>query len=130
MREAIWETADELYPTFMKLLAKVNLMVQDDVDSRQGIGSMDVDNVDDDNDADWEDTGQTLSGKGPDGEDTLLVLQRRGSAMRVVPKGRGKGARKGAAPWKKTPPSSDKGKGDKWDKNGCARCGRSSHWAK
>ena len=61
---------------------------------------------------------------GPQGEEILYTLQRRGSSTRVKPKGAGK---RGAP--RKTPPGSQ-GKGSKWDKNGCARCGRSSHWAR
>merc|ERR1711978_665007 len=45
-REAIWETADKLYPTFAELLAKVQQMVQDDMDKRMGAGPMDVDHID------------------------------------------------------------------------------------
>ena len=66
-----------------------------------------------------------MVGKGPKGEDTLFLLQKRGSATRVVPKGGGRGAKGNKAP--------TGGKGDvtsKWDPSGCARCGRSSHWAK
>ena len=47
-REAIWETADKLYPTFAELLTKVQRMIQDDIDTRQGIGAMDIDNVESD----------------------------------------------------------------------------------
>ena len=43
--------------------------------------------------------------------------------MRVRPKGGGKGAHKKKLPLQRAP-------GDKWDPNGYARCGRSSHWAK
>ena len=46
-REAIYDTADELYPTFAKLSAKIRQMLRDDVDNRQGT-PMDVDNIDDD----------------------------------------------------------------------------------
>ena len=74
-REAIWETADKLYPTFAELLTKVQRMIQDDIDTRQGIGAMDIDNVESDDEDGWEDTGQTLSGKGPGGEDALFILQ-------------------------------------------------------
>ena len=102
-REAIWETADKLYPTFTELLTKVQRMIQDDIDSRQGVGQMDVDNVDDDDEEGWEDTGQTLSGKGPGGEETLFALQRRGTSMRVSPKGKGKGKGKSKSSWKKPP---------------------------
>ena len=60
---------------------------------------MDVDNVDDDDEEGWEKTWQTITGKGPDGEDTLLVFQRRGTAMRVAQKGKGKNKRKTS--WRK-----------------------------
>ena len=63
-------------------------MLRDDVDNRQGT-PMDVDNIDDD-DKPWEPTGQTLTGKDQNGEDSLFILQRKGSAFRVVPKGKGK----------------------------------------
>ena len=89
-RKAIWETANKLYPTFTELLAKVQEMVQDDIDKRQGADFMDVDHVDDDEEG-WQSTGQVLTGKGAHGEEALFTLQRRGNAMRVAPKGGGKG---------------------------------------
>ena len=64
-------------------------------------------------------------GKGAQGEETLYMLQRRGSSMRVAPKGAGK---RGAP--RKIPGGGSQGKGSKWDPKGCARCGRSSHWAR
>ena len=68
-------------------------MIQDDIDERQGVGAMNVDNVEEQDGA-WINTGTTLTGKGPDGEDTLFVLQRRGGATRIVPNGKGKGKAK------------------------------------
>ena len=47
--------------------------------------------------------------------------------MRVAPKGGKARGRKGA-PLERA--EAGGGKGSKWDPNGCARCGRSSHWAK
>ena len=41
----IFEVTDILYPTFTELLDKVNKMIQDDIDERQGVGPMNVDNV-------------------------------------------------------------------------------------
>ena len=72
------------------MLAKVQKLIQDDIDSKQD-DKMDVDELADEEDQ-WKDTGETLSGKGPDGADTLFILQRKGGQMRVRPKGRGKGA--------------------------------------
>ena len=92
-RASIWETANKLYPTFADLLGKVQEMVQDDLDNKNGVGPMDIDVVE--QEGEWVNTGQTLTGKGANGEDTIFLLQRRGSAMRVTPKGKGKGARKG-----------------------------------
>ena len=92
-RGEIWQTANKLYPKFNDLLAKVQEMIQDDFDARHsGIARMDVDNVDDDdNDDGWVSTGQTLSGKGAKGEESLFMLQKRGNATRIVPKGKGRG---------------------------------------
>ena len=92
-RASIWETANKLYPTFAELLAKVQEMVQDDLDHKNGVSPMDIDNAEPE--GEWVNTGQTLTGKGANGEDTIFLLQRRGSAMRVTPKGKGKGAGKG-----------------------------------
>ena len=94
---------------------------------------MEIDNLEDEP---WKDSGETFTGKGPDGEDTIFVLQRRGSQTRLRPKGKaaGKGAYKGAgghgggSPG--APSGSPGGKGSKWVKGGCARCGRGTHWAK
>ena len=89
-KESIWDIADQLYPSFAELLVKVQKLIQDDIDSKQGVGPMDVDNLEED---DWKDTGETLTGKGPGGEDTLFILQRKGNMTRVRPKGRGKGTK-------------------------------------
>ena len=88
---------------------------------------MDVDEVADE--GEWKSTGQTLVGKGPQGEDQLFLLQRRGNALRVAPKG----GKKGGIGGKKGGGANERGgldSGNKWDPNGCARCGRSSHWTK
>ena len=61
-------------------------MVQDELDHKAGTVPMDIDQCDD-NDEEWKATGQTLVGKGPKGEDTLFLLQKRGNAFRVAPKG-------------------------------------------
>ena len=92
---------------------------------------MELDNVEEDDESSWEATGQTFSGKGPGGEETLFMLQKRGAQFRVRPEGGGKGGRAGggkagAAP--RLDPTT--GKPTKWDPSGCARCGRPSHWAK
>ena len=79
--------ADQLYPTFSVLLAKVQRLSQDDLDAHEKTVPMNVDDLEDEQ---WTDTGETLQGKGPNGEDTLFILQKRGSMMRVKPKGRGK----------------------------------------
>ena len=86
-RESIWDVADQLYPTFAELLVKIQKLIQEEIDSKQGVGPMEIDNVEDD--SEWQNTGQVLTGKGPDGEDTLFVLQRRGNMTRVRPKGKG-----------------------------------------
>ena len=44
-REKIYDVADQLYPTFTSLLTKVHLLIQEDTDERQGVGPMDVDQV-------------------------------------------------------------------------------------
>ena len=44
-RAAIWETANKLYPTFAELLKNVHRIIQEDTDEPQGLGPMDVDNV-------------------------------------------------------------------------------------
>ena len=93
-QESIWDTADKLYPTFAELLIKVQKLIQDDIDSRQGMGQMSVDNIEEE---EWHDTGEVLPGKGANGEDALFVLQRRGNMTRIRPKGKGKG--KGKAGW-------------------------------
>ena len=129
-REKVWDVANKLYPTFADLMAKVQEMIRDDADSRQGMSPMELDNIDDDQEGAWEATGQTFSGKGPSGEEMLFMLQKRGSQFRVKPKGGGKGGRAGGgkagASQRKDPIT---GKPTKWDPSGCARCGRSNHWA-
>ena len=118
--------ANHSYQDFTSFLNKVQEMVQDDFDAKhEGGNNMDVDNVESDG-GEWEDTNQTLVGKGPEGEETLFMLQRRGGSMRVKPKGAG---RKGA-PRKPPGGGGSQGRGSKWDPTGCARCSRSSHWAK
>ena len=57
-RQAIWQTANKLYPTFMELLTKIQEMIQDDFDSRQHGAPMDVDNIDGDHpEEEWVPTG-------------------------------------------------------------------------
>ena len=90
-RESIWPVANQLYPTFSSLLSKIQEMVQDEMDSKNGGSPMDLDRVEEE--GEWEDTNRTLVGKGPQGEEILYMLQRRGSSTRVRPKGAG---RKGA----------------------------------
>ena len=97
-------------------------MIRDEVDNKNGACPMDIDQLDnEDTNGDWVATNQTMVGKGPDGEETIFSLRRRGGAMRLVPKGKGKGG------------SSQRDKSQKkgeWDPKGCTLCGRSSHWAK
>ena len=133
-RQALWDTADQLYPTFATLLAKIQKMLQDEADNKLGFSPMDLDHVDDDT-GDWIDMGQTFPGKGANGEDVLFTLQRRGTAIRIAPKG-AKGGKRGTKGTKGGKGEKDNilpttGKGiTEWDPNGCARCGRSTHWAK
>ena len=122
-RESIWDVADQLYPTFAELLAKVQKLIQDEIDSKQG-GAMDIDHVDDDED--WKNTGEVLTGKGANGEDTLFVLQRKGNMTRVRPKGKGKGKQRSDGGSPPVPKPTAGGKSSKWVKGGCARCGRGS----
>ena len=79
-RDAIWDVANKLYPTFTDLLHKVQEMVSDDNDSKNSPSPMDVDDLGDDEKG-WTPTGQTLVGKGPQGEETLFLLQRRGNSL-------------------------------------------------
>ena len=132
-REALWDNADVLYPTFRDLMQKVQKLVQEDVDNHNGVGPMDIDNIDEPDDDDWVSTGQTFAGKGQSGEDVIFVLQRKGNMTRISQKGRGRGRPGGGAPpWKRSAPIKDEGApgSPTWDKNGCARCGRGGHWAK
>ena len=128
-RKALWDTADQLFPSFTSLLSKVHKMIQEEHDAQLGFGPMELDNVDDDGDG-WKPTGQILTGKGANGEEALFALQRRGDALRVAPKGGkkggGKGNRKGDS---RDAPATGKGVTE-WDPDGCARCGRSTHWAR
>ena len=73
-RDAIWDTANKLYPTFNELLSKVQEMVQDDLDSKASNAQMDVDALGDET-AEWKETGQILTGKGAKGEEVLFTLQ-------------------------------------------------------
>ena len=125
-RGSLWEVANKLYPTFQDLLQKVNEMVQDEVDAKNGVGGMDLDDVAEE-EGDWTNTGEVLTGKGAQGEETLFMLQRKGNAFRVAPKGKGKGG--GRAGGRAGKAGGAKGE-NKWDPNGCARCGRSNHWAR
>ena len=89
---------------------------------------MDVDNLEEEV---WKDSSETFTGKGPQGEDTLFMLQKKGGAFRVTPKGGGRSAgKKGAASGGAPGGGGGKGETNKWDPNGCARCGRSTHWSK
>ena len=94
-------------------------MITDNYDSKGGT-PMDIDNVDDDEG--WTPTGQTLVGKGADGEESLFLLQKRGGAYRVTPKGKagGKGGKRGKAGKTGGAPG---GKNGQWDPDGCKR-----HW--
>merc|ERR1712026_612497 len=74
-RKELWTNANKLYPTFTDVLNKRNEMVRDDVDARNGFGGMDLDDLGDEAE-EWTNTGQTFSGKGPTGEDTLFMLQK------------------------------------------------------
>ena len=59
-REAIWPVANKLYPSFQDLLLKIQEMVQDEVDIKNGAGPMDIDELEaGDGEDDWENTGQT-----------------------------------------------------------------------
>ena len=69
-----------------------------------------------------------MAGKGPQGEETLYLLQQRGSMTRVVPKG-GKRGTKGGGKGGKAENAGGKN-GPQWDPKGCARCGRGGHWAR
>ena len=130
-REKLWDVANKLYPTFADLRAKVQEMIRDDADSRQGMSPMELDHVDEDDESSWEATGQTFSGKGPGGEETLFMLQKRGTQFRVKPKGGGRGGKAGGGrPGATSRVDPTTGKPTKWDPSGCARCGRSSHWAR
>ena len=102
-RGEIWQTANKLYPTFGELLAKVQEMIQDEFDAKNSNARMDIDQVEDNDDSKWQSTGQVLTGKGPNGEETLFLLQRRGNATRIKPKGNGKGTRSGP-PYQGSPP--------------------------
>ena len=62
VREKLWDTADELYPSFAKLLGKVQKMVQDDLDAKHNPTPMDVDALGDEG-GEWKETGQTFAGK-------------------------------------------------------------------
>ena len=72
-RKVIWPIANQMYPTFAALAAKVQEMVQDEFDAKQEGSNMDVDNVESDG-GEWEDTNQTLVGKGAGGEEALFML--------------------------------------------------------
>ena len=61
-RATIWDVAGKLYPTFADVLAKVQEMIADEVDQKNGFGNMEVDEVADE--GEWKSTGQTLVGKG------------------------------------------------------------------
>ena len=82
-RSANWDTANKLYPTFPELLAKVQEMDQDDIDSKAAGMPMDVDRIDDDGEGESKETGQTLTGNEANGEDTLFMLQKRGISFRL-----------------------------------------------
>ena len=131
-REKIWTNANQLYPTFPDLLSKVQELISDEFDAKQNGSQMDVDHVDDDDDEKgWVSTGETMTGTGQDGEEVIYMLQKRGNITRIKPKGGGRGSRFRN---NRKPPGGGGGKasskGSKWDPRGCARCGRSSHWAK
>ena len=86
VRQSIWGVASKLYPTFSDLLGKVQEMIREEADSKDGSPyAMDIDDLEEP-DGKWEETGQTFIGKGPKGEDVLFALQKRGNFTRVVPK--------------------------------------------
>merc|ERR1712079_112014 len=97
-RQALWDTADQLFPTYSSLHSKIHRMLQDEHDNKLGFAPMDLDNSETES-GEWVDTGETFPGKGANGEDVLFTLQRRGSAIRVAPKGskgrKGKAGSKG-----------------------------------
>ena len=78
-REALWDNADALYPSFAQLLAKVQKMIQDNVDSHNGVGPMDIDNVDED---DMDDQGFAAGG-GPRLREELRTYELRGWEVRA-----------------------------------------------
>ena len=91
-KQSIWNVANQLYPTFQDLLSKVHELIRDEVDNKNGVSPMDIDQLEVEGAADtWETTNQTLIGKGPDGEDMVYSLQRKGmrcaSSKRVEEKG-------------------------------------------
>ena len=49
-------------------------MIQDDLDAKNGVAGMDIDEVMEE--GEWKPTGQVLTGKGPQGEETLFMLQK------------------------------------------------------
>ena len=59
-KDAIWETANKLYPTFNELLGKVREMVQDSYDKGE-TAPMDIDHIDDSEP--WTNTGQCHKGR-------------------------------------------------------------------
>ena len=67
-REGIWNTANRLYPTFADLMGHVQELVQDDLDSRNGVKPMEIDMAEDE--GKWVSTGQTLIGKDDNGDET------------------------------------------------------------
>merc|ERR1712026_327759 len=71
-KQAIWDVANQLYPTFQDLLSKVHEMIRDEVDCKNGSSPMDIDQLDaEDAGGKWVSTGQTMIGKGPDGEEAI-----------------------------------------------------------
>merc|ERR1711994_134385 len=47
-RQALWDTADQLFPTYSALHAKIHRMLQDEHDSKLGLAPMDLDNLETD----------------------------------------------------------------------------------
>ena len=62
----MWSVAAKLYPTFTDVLLKVREIIADEADAKNNPHAMDVDDLEESG-GDWQNTGQTLVGKGPQG---------------------------------------------------------------
>ena len=74
-RATVWANANQLYPTFQTMWAKIQEMITDSFDSKDSPMAMDIDNVD--GEGDWAATGQTLVGTNAHGEEELFSLQKK-----------------------------------------------------